>query len=72
VEPLISKCHRRVAHPYSRVTSLVLDYLQDLALNSSSGVIAKVLADLRRLENPETPAVLSILVLAKCSCSELR
>ena len=30
---------------------------------SSSGVIAKVLADLRRLENPETPAVLSILVL---------
>lgn len=30
---------------------------------SSSGVIAKVLADLRRLENAETPAVLSILVL---------
>src|SRR5580765_6014861 len=30
---------------------------------SSSGVIAKVLAELRRLENPETPAVLSILVL---------
>jgi monovalent cation:H+ antiporter-2, CPA2 family len=30
---------------------------------SSSGVIAKVLADLRRLENSETPAVLSILVL---------
>src|SRR6266852_7182504 len=30
---------------------------------SSSGVIAKVLADLRRLENPETPAVLFILVL---------
>jgi K+:H+ antiporter subunit KhtU len=30
---------------------------------SSSGVIAKVLADLRRLENPETPAVLSTLVL---------
>jgi monovalent cation:H+ antiporter-2, CPA2 family len=30
---------------------------------SSSGVIAKMLADLRRLENPETPAVLSILVL---------
>ena len=28
-----------------------------------SGVIAKVLADLGRLENPETPAVLSILVL---------
>ena len=30
---------------------------------SSSGVIAKVLADLRRLENPETPAVPAILVL---------
>jgi CPA2 family monovalent cation:H+ antiporter-2 len=30
---------------------------------SSSSVIAKVLADLKRLENPETPAVLSILVL---------
>src|SRR2546422_1270742 len=30
---------------------------------SSSGVIAKVLAELRRLEYPETPAVLSMLVL---------
>jgi CPA2 family monovalent cation:H+ antiporter-2 len=30
---------------------------------SSSGVIAKVLADLRRLENPETPDVLAILVM---------
>ncbi len=30
---------------------------------SSSGVIAKVLAELRRLENPETPTVLAILVL---------
>ena len=30
---------------------------------SSSGVIAKVLAELRRLQYPETPAVLSILVL---------
>jgi CPA2 family monovalent cation:H+ antiporter-2 len=30
---------------------------------SSSGVIAKVLAELRRLECPETPAILSILVL---------
>jgi CPA2 family monovalent cation:H+ antiporter-2 len=29
---------------------------------SSSGVIAKVLSELRRLQNPETPAVLSILV----------
>jgi monovalent cation:H+ antiporter-2, CPA2 family len=30
---------------------------------SSSGVIAKVLAELRRLNSPETPVVLSILVL---------
>jgi K+:H+ antiporter subunit KhtU len=30
---------------------------------SSSGVIAKVLVELRRLNNPETPAVLSILVI---------
>jgi CPA2 family monovalent cation:H+ antiporter-2 len=29
---------------------------------SSSGVIAKVLAELRRIENPETPLVLSVLV----------
>ncbi|MGH9611588.1 MAG: cation:proton antiporter [Bryobacteraceae bacterium] len=30
---------------------------------SSSGIIAKVLADLQRLGNPETPSVLSVLVL---------
>src|SRR6266481_6430054 len=30
---------------------------------SSSGVIAKVLAELRRLESPETPVVLAVLVL---------
>lgn len=30
---------------------------------SSSGVIAKVIAELRRAENPETPTVLSILVI---------
>src|SRR5690242_17238294 len=30
---------------------------------SSSGIIAKVLAELGRLTNPETPAVLSVLVL---------
>jgi len=30
---------------------------------SSSGVIAKVLGELRRLGNPETPAILSVLVL---------
>jgi CPA2 family monovalent cation:H+ antiporter-2 len=30
---------------------------------SSSGIVARVLAELRRLDNPETPIVLSILVL---------
>lgn len=30
---------------------------------SSSGIIAKVLAELQRLNNPETPSVLSVLVL---------
>jgi CPA2 family monovalent cation:H+ antiporter-2 len=30
---------------------------------SSSGIVARVLGELRRLENPETPTVLSILVL---------
>lgn len=30
---------------------------------SSSGVIAKVLGELRRLENPETPTLLSVLVI---------
>ncbi len=30
---------------------------------SSSGVIAKILSELKRMENPETPRVLSILVL---------
>lgn len=30
---------------------------------SSSGVIAKLLSELRRLNNPETPAILSVLVL---------
>jgi CPA2 family monovalent cation:H+ antiporter-2 len=37
--------------------------LGGVAYVSSSGVIAKFLAELRRLNNPETPAVLSILVL---------
>jgi len=30
---------------------------------SSSGIIAKILAELKRLNNPETPSILSILVL---------
>jgi CPA2 family monovalent cation:H+ antiporter-2 len=30
---------------------------------SSSGIVAKVLADLKRLNNPETPSVLTVLVL---------
>ena len=30
---------------------------------SSSGIVAKVLSELRRLDNPETPSVLSVLVI---------
>ena len=30
---------------------------------SSSGIIAKVLAELKRLDNPETPSILSVLVI---------
>jgi CPA2 family monovalent cation:H+ antiporter-2 len=37
--------------------------LGGLTYVSSSGVIARVLAELGRLNNPETPVVLSILVL---------
>lgn len=42
---------------------LVAVLLGGVTYVSSSGVIAKMLTDLRRLENPETPAILSILVL---------
>jgi CPA2 family monovalent cation:H+ antiporter-2 len=42
---------------------LVAVLLGGVTYVSSSGVIANVLAELRRLNNPETPAVLSILVL---------
>jgi CPA2 family monovalent cation:H+ antiporter-2 len=38
-------------------------FLGGITYISSSGVIAKVLAELKRLENPETPVVLSVLVL---------
>jgi monovalent cation:H+ antiporter-2, CPA2 family len=44
-------------------TPLAAVLLGGVTYVSSSGVIAKVLADLRQLEKPETPAVLSILVL---------
>jgi monovalent cation:H+ antiporter-2, CPA2 family len=44
-------------------TSLAAVLLGGVTYVSSSGVIAKVLADLRQLEKPETPAVLFILVL---------
>lgn len=46
-----------------RWTLLAAVLLGGVTYVSSSGVVAKVLADLRRLENPETPAVLSLLVL---------
>jgi CPA2 family monovalent cation:H+ antiporter-2 len=39
---------------------------------SSSGIIARVLAELGRLKNPETPAVLSVLVLEDLACSRSR
>jgi CPA2 family monovalent cation:H+ antiporter-2 len=52
------------------VTGLVLKWsllpallLGGVTFISSSGVIAKVLGDLRRLKNPETPSVLSVLVI---------
>src|SRR5437868_1569718 len=44
-------------------TPLAATLLGGVTYISSSGVIAKVLADLKRLENPETPTVLAILVL---------
>ncbi|MEV4944815.1 cation:proton antiporter [Streptomyces sp. NPDC053755] len=50
---------------------LGLDGIGTLALAgatyiSSSGIVARLLADLRRLGNRETPAVLSVLVLEDC------
>ncbi len=42
---------------------LAASLLGGVTFISSSGVIAKVLGELRRLENPETPVVLAVLVL---------
>lgn len=44
-------------------TPLAAVLLGGITFISSSGVIAKVLAEQRRLENPETPVVLAVLVL---------
>lgn len=44
-------------------TPLASALLGGVTYISSSGVIAKVLGELRRLENPETPVVLAVLVL---------
>lgn len=44
-------------------TPLVSVLLGGITYISSSGVIAKVLGELKRLGNPETPAILSVLVL---------
>lgn len=44
-------------------TPLAAVLLGGVTYISSSGVIAKVLADLRRLDNPETPTIISILVI---------
>ncbi|GHH29566.1 hypothetical protein GCM10018780_87790 [Streptomyces lanatus] len=37
--------------------------LADATYISSSGIVARLLADLRRLSNRETPAILSVLVM---------
>jgi CPA2 family monovalent cation:H+ antiporter-2 len=44
-------------------SSLAALLLGGVTYISSSGIIAKVLAELRRLDNPETPTILSVLVL---------
>ncbi len=44
-------------------TTLAAVLLGGVTYISSSGVIAKVLAELRRLQYPETPAILSVLVI---------
>jgi CPA2 family monovalent cation:H+ antiporter-2 len=44
-------------------TPLVSVLMGGITYISSSGVIAKVLGELKRLGNPETPAILSVLVL---------
>lgn len=56
--------------PPGLITGLVLGWnplaavlLGGVTYISSSGVIAKLLADLKRMNNPETPAVLSVLVI---------
>lgn len=56
--------------PPGLITGLLLGWrplaailLGGITYISSSGVIAKVLTELRRLNNPETPSVLSMLVL---------
>lgn len=44
-------------------TALPAVLLGGVTYISSSGVVAKVLSDLRRMNNPETPTVMSILVI---------
>jgi monovalent cation:H+ antiporter-2, CPA2 family len=44
-------------------SSLAALLLGGITYISSSGIIAKVLTELRRLDNPETPTILSVLVL---------
>lgn len=56
--------------PPGLITGLVLKwnvlaaiFLGGITYISSSGVIAKVLAEVRRLDSPETPSILSLLVI---------
>ena len=52
-----------VAGVFLRWTFLASVLLGGVTYISSSGIIAKVLGELNRLNNPETPSVLSVLVL---------
>ena len=49
--------------PTELITSLTQSRKAGITRVSSSGVTAKVLRDLRRLDNRETPTILSILVI---------
>ena len=57
---LSTRVHRRTS---AEVEATSCGLLGGVTYISSSGVIAKVLAELRRLDYPETPVVLAVLVL---------
>ena len=55
-----TRIHRWILLGWGPLASLLLG---GVIYSSSSGIIAKVLEELKRLGNPETPTILSILVL---------